>query len=1109
MRLERHMYESEEMFVQYDGKSGCKSKGGPVNNSLVFDRVEIAASKNSILTFLTVTACSAEYMDHRGREFLLGFPLWPNTSQGGSVKLHVRGPKFTNITTEILGTGEIYNYTVGISETLTINMSANIEYNGTDTPNNNSVRVLSTAEVHVYVIRGVSGGYFAVPKLNWTKEFYTVSYPPSDGGYSYFVIIAYEDANLEITFRREVNFGSILISPHVPIRVRIFSMQIWSIYSSEDLTGTYIKSPKPISVLAGTTFPGAPHGGKFVEEMLLPISFFGSNYIIPTISGDDAVLRIVASENNTVIYAEGGLYCYIGAGDYVDIVTDEEDVHCLQSTHPIQVVLIGKRANVSSFSVDGFLGDPIMVVVPAVEHFQNHDKIDVFSEAGDGLITQLLFFFQNDSDIEIGGTAESFIEYSDCCNHVISYLVDSKQTVLPMPQSFSVGVMQLATSGSKGYGLTMGVSLDPPFCPTKYGFTYLNTSGLCVKAYTTPTTWTKARASCREDRLRLVALDTQAKINGIKHFLKDQLNNHTFSIGLHTFSVLFHLNVYNWIDGGSLGAALDWLPQQPDNISSCVQLATENNKVGWKSTHCDATSGYICEVVLAQKQDVQLFSGECQYSHPGCPTADGYTYIYEAELCVKHHLQPQSWVNAAAACRADGDRLVTVDSDTKQRYLHRVYRHISPEYYIGSSWHNLTTGQWVWPNCSSLTYSNWGFGQPQDNNGHCTVTNTSGAWYNVQCNEVMSYICEKSLTTYAGTVKDVGGPDDRTCEEMSSLLPSMLSSSLVLPSSLSVLSSESSPSPSTFPSLHTYDSNVVPTETGGSLQSETDLISSARASIVSSVSSVSSTDSPLVTSDIAGTSSLTTLTDMSTSTNSVLTPILTSSSEVSETIVESSSYDSGHDIMPSTTFLPIQSPKASVSHRSTGSEDNVGLSESPESIFSSEFSTLQSTLSGTDTNPESSSIIPLTLTSSVTGTINETDSPETQSERNTSSSPEASSNYTERIMYTTTIIPDSSPERGVFEICRCSCIPENRLNDLAVQSVDAKTREIKDSLLLDRRNLTKTIIKHISSPDERKSSTSIGASGLVLIVFIVLLLLSSDLLTFFQNKRYKQRTVQE
>ncbi|XP_046575071.1 uncharacterized protein LOC124283089 [Haliotis rubra] len=1066
----------------------------------------------SILTFLTVTACSAEYMDHRGREFLLGFPLWPNVSQGGSIKLHVRGPKFTNITTEILGSGEIYNYTVGFSETLTINLSTNVEYNGTETPNNNSVRVLSTDEVYVYVIRGVSGGYFAVPKLNWTKEFYIVSYPPSDGGYSYFAIIGYEDANVEITFRKDVNFGSILISPHVPIRVRILPMQIWSIYSSQDLTGTYIKSQKPISVLAGTTFPGAPHGGKFVEEMLLPIAFFGSNYIIPTISGDDAVLRIVASENNTVIYAEGDLYSYMGAGDYVDIVTDDEDVHCLKSTRPIQVVLIGKRANVSSYSVDGFLGDPIMAVVPAVERFQNHDKIDVFTEAGDGLIRQLLFFFQNDSDIEIGGTAESFFEYSDCCNHVISYLVDSQQTVLPMPQGFSVGVMQLATSGSKGYGLTMGVSLDPSFCPTKYGFTYLNTSGLCVKAYTTPTTWTEARALCREDRLRLVTLDTQAKINGIKHFLKDQLNNHTFSIGLHTFSVLFDLSMYNWIDGGSLGNALDWLPQQPDNISSCVQLASRNSKVGWQSTHCDATSGYICEVVLAQKQDVQLFSGECQYSHPGCPTADGYTYIYEAELCVKHHLQPQSWVNAAVACRADGGRLVTVDSDTKQYYLHRVYRHISPNYYIGSSWRNLTTGQWVWTNCSSLTYNNWDLGQPQDKNGHCAVTNPSGSWYNVQCNEVMPYICERSLTTYAG--KDIGGQADRTCEEMSSLLPSMLSSSsLVLPpSSWSVLTSEYSPSTSTPPSMHTDHSNVVPTETGGSVQSESDLISSAGLSIDDTQSSVSSADSPLVSTDTAGTSSLTTLTDMSTSTNSVLTPSLNSSSEVSETLVQSSMYDSGHDIMPSTTFSSPQSQETTVSHRSTGSKDSIGLSDSPDSSFSPDSSTLQPTISGTDTNPESSSIIPMTTqadTSSVTGPTNETDNMETQSERNTSSSPGASSNYTERIMYTTTIIPDSNPERGVFEICRCSCIPENRLNDLAVESVDEKTREIKDKLLLDRRNLTKTIIKYISSPDERKSSTSIGASGLVLIVFIVVLLLSSDLLTFFQNRRYQRKTFQE
>lgn len=65
---------------------------------------------------------------------------------------------------------------------------------------------------------------------------------------------------------------------------------------------------------------------------------------------------------------------------------------------------------------------------------------------------------------------------------------------------------------------------DPPFCPRGSGFTYLNTSGLCIKAFTKPATWMEARTLCWDQRLRLVALDTQAKIDSIKQSLNDKLS---------------------------------------------------------------------------------------------------------------------------------------------------------------------------------------------------------------------------------------------------------------------------------------------------------------------------------------------------------------------------------------------------------------------------------------------------------------------------------------------------------------------------------------------------------------------------------------------------------
>ncbi|XP_048244106.1 uncharacterized protein LOC125376198 [Haliotis rufescens] len=992
-------------------------------------------------------------MNERGREFMLGFPSPPNASLSGLIILHMRGPKDTAVVIDNAGPVGSNHYTIDDTLTLTIDL----QYTAISTPaHDTGVSITSSDDISLYVIRGDNDGYLAIPKSRWSTSFYLVSYPPTGGGYSYFSIIGYEDTNVEITPRMELNCGSIFLSPSILMSVRILAKQKYDMYCSGDVTGTFIRSQKPISVVAGVTFLGDSGWERVIEEMMLPKAFFGRNFVLPAVSEDAAVLRVVASENNTEIYDGGNLYTYLDAGDYIDVETLK--VFCLKASRPIQVVMLGRRADSSYFSVNDHLGDPIMAIVPAVERFQHYNTIDIFPVPGDGLV---MFFVERGQDItSLPAAIHSYFEYSDCCNIGIHYLF------LPLPVvdlhlDYPIGLMQMDASWNKGFGLMMGSSLDPPNCPRHDGFVYLNNSGLCIKVFTTLKSWTDARTFCRENRLHLVLLDTQDKINSINAHLEDQLNTTSFSIGLHLEPENNGIS-YNWIDGGTLGNT-NWLPSQPDGYGLCVQLAKDKEMgIGWQNVNCGVKSGYVCEAVLSETQNVQLFTGQCQYSHPGCPTADGYTYIYEAELCVKHHPQPETWINAAAACRADGDRLVTVDSDSKQHYLHEVYRHISSKHYIGASWHNA--GQWVWMDCMPLVYANWAVSGNQSviKGEHCAVATVDGYWDAVVCDEAMSFICEKPLTTM--------GPDDGTCEEISStslsFAASLISDTNSVDSDTVVLSSE--------------DDTMMPV-----LSSQV-ILSSLNPNSIEPLLSVSSTDS---ITDITETASSSEGELMSVwSSNGIMSSQSStdtwSSTGVSAIPRESSIHGIGYNTMPSQSSYVINSSNA---------RSSATISTSP--LASVDVNIVSGTIS-----LSSSEDILTDIHWGVSESVGAHTSDPTQTHTDVSSGFRQTSTHS-----ITALVPDSNPGRVVYRVCRCSCIPENRLNDLSIQSVDEKKKEIRENLLLDKTNLTKTIRKYISAPDERKSSSSIGATGVTLIVFTSLLILFSDVIAFFQSRHQKYR----
>ncbi|XP_046575070.1 uncharacterized protein LOC124283088 [Haliotis rubra] len=95
---------------------------------------------------------------------------------------------------------------------------------------------------------------------------------------------------------------------------------------------------------------------------------------------------------------------------------------------------------------------------------------------------------------------------------------------------------------------------------------------------------------------------------------------------------------------------------------------------------------------------------------------------------------------------------------------------------------------------------------------------------------------------------------------------------------------------------------------------------------------------------------------------------------------------------------------------------------------------------------------------------------------------------------------DHNPQRVTREVCRCACIPPGRLSQLSPLVVKRKAEEIRRELILNTKNLTKTIAQFKSAEDERKSAVGIGILGVFLITFPMTLMILSDLCTMkFRN----------
>ncbi|XP_064603872.1 uncharacterized protein LOC135469222 [Liolophura sinensis] len=133
------------------------------------------------------------------------------------------------------------------------------------------------------------------------------------------------------------------------------------------------------------------------------------------------------------------------------------------------------------------------------------------------------------------------------------------------------------------------------------------------------------------------------------------------------------------------------------------------------------------------------------------PPAPGGSAAQSNLTTLVYYNQTATWDEATEACGRFGGYLVHIEDDNKhavvmatiQQLTNKTIDHI----WLGQIRPTLDTTEFIWTNtCTPVTYNNWGYGQPSnDNSEQCVrVEMSSQTWETARCGSSAEIFCEHS-----------------------------------------------------------------------------------------------------------------------------------------------------------------------------------------------------------------------------------------------------------------------------------------------------------------------------------------------------------------------------
>jgi subtilase family serine protease len=312
----------------------------------------------------SATATYGEWIDggtsNEGTDFWLAWPTRVNTSS-----IIIQSKYNSGFTVALPGPNGIYRE---VSGTVSPGVPAQITLSGadaqyakigfySDVAEDKGIHITSDKDVsvlfHVPLYSLITDEtYLALPTHLLGTEYYLMAYTPvlRSEPAEYTVIAIEDNTNIKIGS----NF------------VNLNRGQIYYHFSPVDLTGTHVKSDKPIGLIASTVTSDVPERVPRVccadpmLEQMLPVSLLGTDYFVAPLHSPDSgeIYRLLAAEDNTVITVNHMGYLetlHLNSGEWTELVY-EHAMH-ITSNSPVMVMQYPQGMAVAK------IGDPSQITI--------------------------------------------------------------------------------------------------------------------------------------------------------------------------------------------------------------------------------------------------------------------------------------------------------------------------------------------------------------------------------------------------------------------------------------------------------------------------------------------------------------------------------------------------------------------------------------------------------------------------------------------------------------------------------------------------------------------------------------------------------------------------
>lgn len=364
-----------------------------------------------LIAWLSAVQGSAQFSDSlaarrgssfEGYDFLVGYMQNENFVQSSGLRLRlvIATSLPAKVSVQFPG-GAATPYSVSANSTLAVVVPSILEMRESEVAKSNLVRVTSDVPIAVYAMNSqytTSDSYAVIPVSNWGTQYTALSMPndaygfgldttgipPSEIRQSEFLVMASEDNTLvDITLTAASEGG---IPAGQARRVVLQKGQCYLVKSAPiapkqgDLTGSIIRSNKPIAVVSGHARTSVPQGlvtsvdsKDHLAEWLMPDQTLTNEYFTTPFYTDARipvgdVIRIVATQPNTRItmYTERQdlNYVLVNAGD-IQTITGVNSPSWIRADKPItigQYMLTGSVGGSSGY-------DPSLTIIAPTDKY--------------------------------------------------------------------------------------------------------------------------------------------------------------------------------------------------------------------------------------------------------------------------------------------------------------------------------------------------------------------------------------------------------------------------------------------------------------------------------------------------------------------------------------------------------------------------------------------------------------------------------------------------------------------------------------------------------------------------------------------------------------------